>query len=103
MSTARTRKAAPAPAATVKAPVLQLVPHSPRASAVRSAETVQELEALLGMAHAGQLSGIAYVALRPGRQDAITGAAGAARQDQQSAVFWLQRLNLELLRLPTKA
>lgn len=82
-----------------KAKVLKLVSRSRASDAVRSADTEQELLALLKMARAGELVGLAYVGLRPGREKAIVGAAGRPRSDPEAAAFGVQRLNLELLRL----
>jgi hypothetical protein len=66
-------------------------------NAVRSTEVVQELETLLDLARSGEIIGIAYVAQRPGRQEAVTGFAGLARHEPATVTHYLKRLLLDLL------
>lgn len=76
-----------------KAPVLQLVP---RPKNPYGAEMIQGMSQMLKMADAGEIVGIAYVAIRPGRRVTV-GAFGAADHEPSLVTHWLEKLKLNLL------
>ncbi len=64
---------------------------------VRSKETAQALREMADMADNGELIGVAYVALRPGRKVSV-GMFGVAKSDPPLVTYWLKKLSLILLR-----
>lgn len=83
-------------ASRAKAPVLQLVPRGSNSDSIYSRYTGDALRELARQADAGELTGFAYVAMRPSKP--TIGIVGTAAHDLGNAVLWLHRLIVELLK-----
>ncbi|WP_428827705.1 hypothetical protein ACLIKD_06855 [Azonexus sp. IMCC34842] len=84
-------------AGRAKAPVLQLVPRGSNPDLLHRQDAGDALRELARQADAGELSGFAYVAIRPTSKPTI-GIVGAAAHDLGTTVLWLHRLIIELLK-----